>query len=226
MQQKEQFPFGKVLSRIPGAIQPFERIALFLIPLRSLQGLNEKNIQRYIEKRIIPEVEIERTKFLQNLPKKISKKADKFSYKYIAFLLRKESIAYDTVNRKFNREFNAFIVTAQTIKNIEKMKTALQEVIKLKDLLLLTDWSSFVKLNPVQSDLITKNRKKIFDKLISKELSTLSEIYNSSESQLLDTLWPVIKKQTTLIKAKNLTKKVFTGIKNTVEILRKNGVSI
>ena len=226
MDEKTMLPFGKVLRRIPGAIQPFERIALFLIPVRSLPGLTEKNIRRYIDKKIIPEVSKERQIFLGKLSKKLVSKADEFSYKYIAFLLRKEAIAYDTLNRKFNREFNGFIVSEQSGKNLARMKTSLGEVVRTKDILLLTDWSSFSKLNKEQSDLIAKNKQRIYDELTKKGITTLTDIYNNSKEDFFDAIWPVIRKKTTKKKAENIAKKVVEGTKTTVDILRRNGVQL
>lgn len=220
------FPFGKVLSEIPGSVRPFERIALFLIPVRSLPGLTEKNIRKYIDKKIIPEVKKEREIFLKNVPKKISKKADSFSYKYVAFLLRRDAIAYDTLNRKFDREFNEFIVTEQSGKNLEKMKNSLEEVIKVKDVLLLTDWSSFTKLNKEQANFIRENKQSIVQTLDKNSVSSLVDISKKSSEELLEIIWTVINKKITRKKAENLTKKIVDGTRETVTILRKNGVNI
>lgn len=226
MDDKTMLPFGKVLSQIPGAVRPFERIAMFLIPVRSLPGLSEKNIRRYIEKKIIPEVAKERRSFLANLPKKISQQADDFSYKYVAFLLRREAIAYDTLNRKFDREFNEFIVIEQSGKNLEKMKSSLEEVIRTKDVLLLTDWSSFTKLNKDQAKFIKDNKQRIVQVLSENNINTLVDISSKSSDELLSFIWPTISRKITRKKAENLIEKIINGTKETVEILRKNGVHI
>lgn len=54
MDERTMLPFGKVLNQIPGSIKPFENMAIFLIPVRSLPGISEKNIRKYIDKRIVP----------------------------------------------------------------------------------------------------------------------------------------------------------------------------
>lgn len=226
MDDKTMLPFGKVLSQIPGSIRPFERIALFLIPVQSLPGLSEKNIRKYIDKKIIPQVKKERQSFLANLPKKISKQADEFSYKYVAFLLRREAIAYDTLNRKFDREFNEFIVSEQSGKNLERMKTSLEEVIKTKDILLLTDWSSFANLNKDQAALIKNNKQRIYSDLSSKGINTLSDISAKSPEEFFEIIWVSLKKKTTKKKTENLSRKIVESTKVTVEILRKNGINI
>lgn len=226
MDQKTMLPFGRVLSKIPESIQPFENIALFLMPVASLPGLTEKNIRKYIDKKIIPLVRKERQVFLSNLPKKTSSKADEFSYKYLAFLLRRDAIAYDTQNRKFNREFNAFIVLGQSEKNLARMKSSLEEVIKTKDILMLTNWSSFTKLNQEQSILVTENKQKIYIELTKNGIQTLTDISSTSEQELTTILWKALKRKSTIKKVENLSKKVINGTKATLDILRKNGVAI
>lgn len=226
MDERTMLPFGKVLSQIPGSIKPFENMAVFLIPVRSLPGISEKNIRKYIDKKIIPAVEKERKRFLDVLPKKLSVKAEDLSFKYIAFLIRRDVIAYDTLNRKFNREFNAFIVLEQSGKNLERMKTSLEEVVKTKDILMLVDWSSFTKLNNEQSKLIADNKQRIYDELSKSGITTLSDISTKSNDEFFNALWPAIKRKTTKRKAEHLAKKVVEGTKTTVDILRKNGVNI
>ena len=65
LETKAMLPFTSVLSRIPGAVRPFERIGMFLIPVRSLPGINEGNMREYVDRKIIPEVERERRQFLK-----------------------------------------------------------------------------------------------------------------------------------------------------------------
>ncbi len=226
MKEKTMLPFGRVLSQIPGSIKPFENMAIFLIPVSSLPGISEKNIRKYIDKRIVPVVEKERKRFLDVLPRRLSLKAEDLSFKYIAFLIRRDVIAYDTLNRKFNREFNAFIVSEQSGKNLERMKTSLAEVVKTRDILMLVDWSSFAKLNKEQSKLITDNKQRIYDELSRNGITTLSDISAKSNDDFFNALWPAIKRKTTKKKAENLARKVVDGTKVTVNILRKNGVNI
>lgn len=226
LEEKEMLPFGSVLNRIQGAVKPFENMALFLIPVSSLPGITGKNIQRYIDKNILPEVMKERERFLGGLPKRIASKADEFSYKYIAFFLRRDSIVFDTLNRKFNHEFNSFIVAEQIGNNLGRMKTDLADVIRAKDLFLLVDWSAFAKLNTEQKSFVDKNKNKINEQLMTHGFVRLTDLCIKSEEEFLDAIWPVIRQKITKKKATNLVAKVVTGARSTVEILKQNGVNL
>ncbi len=136
-EDKRKFPFGSVLKNIAGSVEPFERAGMFLIPVSSLPGITSKNIREYINKEIIPEVKKERKIFLGNLPRETSAKAEEFSYKYIAFFLKPESMIYETRNKKFKREFLSFIVSKQDDRNLERLKNQLEGTVKTKDLFCL-----------------------------------------------------------------------------------------
>ena len=223
---RERFPFGAVLRRLPGAVQPFERIALFLIPIASLPGINEWNIQTYISKRIIPEVRREREEFLARLPRRVASRAEEFSYKYIAFPLRKGTIAYEVLNRKFNREFIAFVVDEQTGAGYRTMKRELQQLVRTKDLLSQVNWASFADLNPERRAFVEGNRERMSAELTRVGKGKLSDIAKLTPEELQAILSPVLRKRITDKKLLNLSGKLVEGASHTVDVLRRNGISL
>jgi len=226
MEQKEMLPFGAVLMRISGAVRPFERIGLFLIPVSSLPGITESNVRAYIGRRIIPEVETEREAFLGRLSPRLARQAEPISYKYMAFLLRRGSIAHDVLNRKFNREFNAFIVDQQTSANLAAMKQELGEVVRTRDLLALVNWSSFADLNRDQKELVEAVQLRISAALDNAGIGTLPTLASATPEEFLNAIWPVVRRRTTRRKAINLSKKIVGGAHKTVDVLRRNGVRL
>jgi hypothetical protein len=224
MEQKEMLPFGAVLMRIRGAVRPFERTGLFLIPTTSLPGISDSNVRSYVAREIIPEVEREREAFLARLSPGLARLAEPLSYKYMAFLLRRGSIAHDVLNRKFNREFNAFIVDQQTAANLTAMKQELGEVIRTKDLLALVNWSSFANLNKVQKALIATLQQRISAALDNAGIGTLPALAAATADEFLTAIWPIVRRKTTRRKALNLSKKVVEGAQNTIDVLKRNDV--
>jgi len=226
MDHKEMLPFACVLMRIPGTVRPFERMGLFLIPIKSLPGINEWNIRPYVAKEIIPEVEEERERFLGKTSREVAAKADPLSYKYIAFVLRRGSIAYDVLNRKFNREFNAFLVDGQSDASYAVMKNELARVVKTKELLALVNWASFAKLNNTQRALVEQYKLEMSLALSRTGVETLAQLAEIPAKQFVQAVWPVLQNKSTERKVLNIAKKVVTGARNTVDILRKNGVAL
>ena len=226
-EDKQKFPFGSVLKNIHGSVESFERAGMFLIPVSSLPGITPKNIRGYINKEIIPEVSKERERFLARLPEEISAKAEEFSYKYIAFLLKPESMVYDTRNKKFKREFLSFIVGRQDSKSLEKMKNQLEETVKTKDILSLVDWSFFATLTKEQKALLDTAKDKINEKLQQAGFVKLSDFYTKSEEDFYKAIRPIFaSKKLTKKKTENFSKKIINGARKTIDVLRKNGVNL
>jgi len=226
MDRKEMLPFASVLMRIPGTVRPFERIGLFLIPIKSLPGINEWNIRSYVGKQIIPKVEEERERFLGKSSPEVAAKADPFSYKYMAFVLRRGSIAYDVLNRKFNREFNAFIVDGQPDASYAAMKNELARVVKTKELLALVNWASFADLNEAQRTLVEQCRLEMSLALSRAGVNTLPQLAEMPPQQFVEAVWAVLRDKSTERKVSNIATKVVAGARNTVDILRRNGVAL
>lgn len=223
--KKVRMPFATTLMKIPGTVKPFERMGMFLVPVASLPGINERNIQTYISRKIIPEVQKERRRFLRRPRTDPNVRPEKFSYKYVAFLLRKGSISYEVENRKFNREFNAFVVNGQSGINYRRVKSELTRFVKTRDLLALVNWASFADLNRDQKKLVEKNKVRMSDALNRHEIGTLKNVADSSPEELFEILWPVLRRKTTERKAKNILTKVIEGAQNTVGVLERNGIS-
>jgi hypothetical protein len=226
MERKEMLPFGSVLMRVPGAVKPFENMSLFLMPTKSLPGINEWNIRQYIAEQIIPEVENERQRFLEQVPRKVAAKAEAFSYKYMAFLLRRGSIAHDVLNRKFNRDFNAFIVDQQAAPSYARMKDQLAQMVRAKELLALVNWASFANLNRAQRALVEQYKHKMSSELANAGIDNLADLAETTPERFLEVVWSVLCDETTKKKALNISKRVVAGASNTVEILRKHGVRL
>ena len=226
-EDKRKFPFGSVLKSIAGSVEPFERAGMFLIPVSSLPGITSKNVREYINKEIIPEVKKERKIFLENLPKETSAKAEAFSYKYIAFFLKPESMIYETRNKKFKREFLSFIVSKQDDENLERLKSQLEGTVKTKDLLSLVDWSFFAKLTPEQKEILDEDKDKINDQLRLAGFKKLPDFYTKSEEDFYKAIRPIFaKKKLTEKKMKNFCKKIISSARETIDVLRKNGVNL
>jgi hypothetical protein len=224
MERKRMLPFGSLLMRISGVVRPFENIGLFLIPVTSLPGLTEYNTREYIATQILPEVEKEREAFLASLPRKVAAKADPLSYKYIAFLLRKGAIAHGLLNRKFNREFNAFIVDQQSSGDFSTMKEELGKLVRTKDLLALVNWASFAQLNEEQRSLVEKHKDKMSARLRDAGLDTLAALASTDADRFFEVVWPALVRRTTKKKALNISKKIIDGAHGTVQVLRNNGI--
>lgn len=229
-EQKRPLPFTTVLMNLPGSIRPIENMGFFLIPTATLKGVNKMPLRSYINKYIVPKVHKERQAFLKNLPKSLAVKADDFSYKYIAFFLRKDAIAHETKNRKFNRDFNNFIVNEQTGDSFYKMKSELIEVIKGKDVLKLVNWSSFAKLNDERQEFIEKNKSAINAGLLKNGIVDINDLAKTDPEKLFEIIWISLKvsqrQETTEKKVKNLSVSVVEGAQKTIEALKKSGVNI
>jgi hypothetical protein len=226
LENRVMLPFGSVLLRIPGCVKPFERIGMFLIPLGSLPGLNEWNVRAYFAKHIIPEVEKERERFLRTSGIRASRDAEPFSYKYMAFPVRKGAISFDTHNRKFNREFNVFIVAHQVGASYARMRQTLAEVVKAKDILARVNWSSFAGFNSEQRRIVEEKRRRMSDVLAAAGIDTLAKVADAAPERLCELVWPVLRRQTTRVKALNICKRLADGAGRTVGVLRKHGVEI
>lgn len=230
MEKKERLPFTNVLASYPGAIQPFERITLFLIPTKSLPGLDGRPLRDYISRKIIPLVEQERTKFLGKQTKAISSMADDFSYKYIAFYLRRDAIAHEVRNRKFNHAFNVFMIGAQQGQGFDNIKAELSQVVKARDIFLLVSWNSFATLNKLQRELVEASKIKINLALSRRGILKLTDLEHVEIDEFSDLFWSSLsqaqRKKTTTKKVRNLSEKVIVGARRTLDILRRNGVRI
>lgn len=227
--QRRPLPFTNVLLNLPGSIRPIENMGLFLIPTANLKDVNKMPLRNYINKNIIPKVYKERQKFLKSLPKELVAKADEFSYKYIAFFLRKDAIAHETKNRKFNREFNAFVVNEQAGESFRKMKSELIDVIKGKDVLKLVNWSSFAKLNDEREIFIEKNKLTINKGLIKNGILDIKDLASIDPRELSRIIWSSLgitqKQETTEKKISNLSVSIVKGAQKTIEILKRSGVN-
>jgi hypothetical protein len=226
MEEKELLPFGSYLLKLPGAVKPVERIGLFLIPFSSLPGITEGTIRSYFTRWIIPAVEEEREGFLQRQPRRIARSAEPFSYKYIAFPVRTGTIAFDTRNRKFNREFMSFIVAHQGGADYEGMKDELQEMVKGKDLLALADWSSFADLNPAQRALVEEKRREMTERLAEAGVDGIVPLSEITPERFRDVVWPALYRRVSKIKTLNIGKKVVSGAAETVRVFRKHGITV
>lgn len=229
-EQKRPLPFTTVLMNLPGSIRPIENMGLFLIPTATLKGVHKTSLRNYINKNIIPKVYKERQAFIKSLPKNLAVKADEFSYKYLAFFLRKDAIAHETKNRKFNRDFNNFIVNEQIGESFNKLKTELLDVIKGRDVLKLVNWSSFAKLNEERQKFIESNKLAINAGLLNNGIKDITDLANTDPKRLSEIIWASLnkaqQKETTEKKVENLSASVVEGAKKTIEALRKSGVNI
>ena len=106
---------------------------LFLLPIHTLNGFSEDSVRSWISVNIIPKVQIERESFLSALPKKIAKKADPFSFKYLAFVLHTGSIEFDTQNRKFATPLMETLLSSQVQRNVAHMAQELTDIVRTKD---------------------------------------------------------------------------------------------
>lgn len=226
MKGNVQLPFSKVLTEWSGSIKPFENMNLFLLPLDQLYNFKENNIKGWIDNNIIPQVEKERHKFLNELPKRIASLADKFSYKYLAFVIHTNSIEYSTLNRKFNKSLMNTLITTQTRTNVAHMTQALTDIIRTKDFFNIVDWSAFIKLNADQEMLFRNNQQYLSKELMNHSLSTLSDIARCGEDVLTTIYRNAFGSSITIKRATNLAIKTRYGVNRVLTILRNNGVNV
>lgn len=225
LEKKRPLPFTRVLMDIPGSIRPFERMGLFLIPIKSLPGIKNQPLREYIDAEIIPKVVAERERFLNGVPKSVARKADDLSFKYIAFLVSRSNIAQDVRNRKFNKSFNVFIVSEQLGADFTAMKSELAGVIKTKELLRLVDWKTFAELNREQGDLIEYYKEKINTSFTENEIDGLNALSKLDYKELQNLLWPIMRRKSTERRVANLSKKIIDGSRATIQTLKENGVN-
>lgn len=223
---KQQLPFSKVLAEWPGSIKPFENMHLYLLPASRLKGFSAGNAREWIQKNIIPKVRDERVAFLESLPRAQRRLAEEFAYKYIAIAVRKNSIEYDSLRRKFNKSFVDNIIEHQSRKRIAKLTDRLTEVITAKDFLLLVDWSSFAPLNNDQKGLLREKKQELYEELSANEVNTLTDIAKVSEDDLANIFKRVYKTKFTQKKYANLARKVIAGTDGVLAVLRSAGVKI
>lgn len=226
-ENKKMLPFTKVLSEIKGSVRPFERDGLFVIPIKNLENFNKNYIRKYIMEDIIPLVKKERKNFISTLPDHLKLEVSDFSYKYIAFVLRKNSLDYDTKNRTFNNEFIEFVVSQQATQTLIEISQDLFHFIKGKDIFLLSDWEAFVpSLNEDQKRLINENKKELNQQFKNKRIINLIDISNCNIEDIKNIFNNVLKDKTSDRKSKNLAEKIIRDTNKLVEILRKSGANI
>lgn len=227
LDEKSMLPFTKVLSEWPGSVKPFENDGFFIIPIKNAIGIKKKQIRSWVTEKVIPKVKKEREKFIKNLPKELRNEVDNFSYKYIAFILRKNSIDYDHENRKFNDPFLQFIIQNQGKRTLSSITENLKGIITVKDVFTAVEWDAFIEdLNDEQSDLIHKNRKKLSDLLAKKGIKGIKALSAVSEDDLKKVVAKALGSETTPIKSKNIANKIILGSKNVVRILNTAGVEL
>ncbi|HKZ39562.1 MAG TPA: hypothetical protein VJ044_01290 [Candidatus Hodarchaeales archaeon] len=223
---RPQLPFSKVLTQWPGAIKPFENMNLFLLPIKNLPGFSDERIKPWISQNIIPRVEIERTQFLRSIPRRIARKAEEFSYKYLAFVVRSDSLEFETRNRKFTKDLMDALLGSQGQANIARMTQHLAEIIRTKDFLNVVDWSAFVDLNNQQKNLFDKHRTKLFEQLERRNLHSLNDVSRSDLDSLKMLYLEAFGADITDRKSINLAQKTQAGVNRVLATLRKHGVSI
>ncbi|APH42448.1 Uncharacterized protein A9P81_2874 [Leptospira interrogans serovar Copenhageni/Icterohaemorrhagiae] len=223
---KPQLPFSKVLSDLPGSIKPFERMNIHFIPLENLKNFNELKIKDWIDKNIIPKVFKERETFLSSLDKSIRSLAGEFSYKYVAFVVERDSMEYETKNRKFNRDFISIFIGKQDKQRTAKLAKDLVTIIRAKEFFQLVDWSAFVDLNPDQKKIFEEKKNKLYSELSKRELHRFSDIAQISEQDLTKIIFKAFGNKTTQKKANNIAKKIKFGTGQVSDVLRKSGISI
>lgn len=226
MEEKPMLPFSKILYEWPGSIKPFGNMSIYFIPVKNLDDFNINEVRKWVNENIIPKVEQERERFLNGLPQSLSKLSDKFSYKYIAFTVKKHSIQYDFKNRKFSKDFIITFIKAQPPKRIVKMSNELGEIVKAKDFFLLVEWSAFVKLNKDQNELIKERKIKIYDELVENNILTLIDLSKLSSETLGTIFKNSLGVKITNLKAKNLAKKIIDGSTHVLKVLRASGVNV
>ena len=223
---KQQLPFSKVLSNWPGSIKPFEKMQLYLLPISTLKRFKTTNTRKWINQNIIPKVKKEREEFLRNLPARKKRLAEDFSYKYISIVIRKNSIEYDSLHRKFNKSFVDNIIKHQSKKRIAKLTDRLTEVITAKNFFLLVDWSSFAKLNTEQRRLVKSKKQQLYEEFSKNNINTLIDISTISNEELEKIFRKVYRNQFTKKKYLNLAVKIISGTAHVLSVLRNAGVKI
>lgn len=226
MEKKPMLPFSRVLYKWPGSIKPFGNMGIYFIPVKNLNDFDINEVRKWVNENVIPKVEQERENFLNGLPQRLSKLADEFSYKYIAFTVKKHSIQYDFKNRKFSKDFIITFIKAQPPKGIVKMSNELGDVVKAKDFFLLVEWSAFAKLNSDQNKLIKEEKIKIYDELVENNILTLIDLSKLSSEVLGAIFKHSLGRKITDRKAKNLAKKIIDGSIHVLKVLRASGVNV
>ena len=223
---KQMLPFSKVLFELPGSIKPFERMTLYLIPVKNLPGLKRNNLRQYINKVIIPKVQKERVNYLKNVKKEIAETVRELSYKYVAYFIKGNEIIFETKNRKFIKKFVDAFIKTDSKRDIVKYTRALSDVIGLREFFLRVEWDAFADLNFSQYQLVEANKSKIYTELKKSGIHTLREMYSVDEEKLSRLLMKTLGNKITQIKAANISKKLVSGAKNVLDILEKAGVQI
>jgi hypothetical protein len=227
LQIKERLPFTTVLASIPGSIQPFDNIDLFLIPTRSLPGIGNTPLRQYIDANIVPLVRAERRKFMRRHAD-LAQYAEDFSFRWMAFFLRKDAIAHGTLNRRFGYDFRAFVVGQQTGDSFHNMRSALGKVVKTKEILRLVSWASFADLSPERKGLLDRNSVRINSALEEQNIRDLPGLMTLTPGQLAHVIWSSLpraeKMKSSKKKTLNTAKKVLEGVDQTVRVLRANGL--
>ncbi len=223
---RPQLPFSKVLTQWPGALKPFENMNIFLLPVSTLEGFNEEDIRQWVELHVIPKVREEREKFLLEVPKKLAKLADEFSFKYMAFVVRPDSIDIHTMNRKFNRDVTDAFLAAQPKKNVARMTQELTKVLRLKELLAVVDWSAFVRLNIEQRALFRDRRAPLLVELEKANLHTITDISQCNPQDLAALFKRAFGRGYSDRKAINLAQKTLAGVERVLTTLRKHGIRL
>ncbi len=223
---KQMLPFSKVLFEWPGSIKPFERMTLYLIPVKNLPGLKRNNLRQYINKVIIPKVQKERVNYLKNVKKKIAKAVQELAYKYVAYFIKGNEIVFETKNRKFIKKFVDAFIKTDSKRDIVKYTRALSDVIGLKEFFLRVEWDAFSDLNFGQQQLVEANKSKIYDGLKKADIHSLREMYLAGEEKLSKLLMKILGNKITQIRAINISKKLVRGAKNVLDILEKAGIRV
>lgn len=224
--QKKQkmLPFTSVIHNIPGAMRPFERMDVYLVPIDKIPRQKEQSLNKWMEN-LAEKAKIERERFLADIPSKIAKLAEPFSYKYIAFYISRASLTTGTINRKFNKEFVSSLLFNQSEDEFKRLKSDFTDFIQSKDLALNIEWHQFIKTSD-KNELLKKNKSKLSEAFHSAGFNSIFDFVSSNKEIISTPIHKVLKKNLSKKQCENLATKIIDECQNTLRVLRSAGVAV
>lgn len=182
----QPLPFTQILSEIPGALRPFERMDMFLIPVRSIPHRRGASLRHWMNRKILPAVRARRKDFLAELPRNIARLAEEEAYKFVAFYIDSESLIADQRCRKFNKDFVTSLLGSTSDSDLKPVKAEFADYIRAKDLALRMEWHLLVRTN--RAKLLEAKRSRISEELRRTGLSSLSDLRSENAEKLATAL--------------------------------------
>ena len=226
-----QIPFGNVLNNHPNKIRPFGNLEVYFFPY-SILSQYDGSIKQWIDKTILPEVKIERVKYIKKYKDVLElneaeiKFLEKDSYVYLGFEINSNNIAFDIKGNNLNEEL--FKIIKGNKEHLLAYTHEISKAIRSNDLFLRVEWNTIIDLsNKKQMQDLNNYSDMISNKLKEKNINSIAEIANMDVILLTNILFEYLKSENwSILVCKNKAKLITSSITKLLMTLRKANVQV